>query len=74
MWWIVLIMAAVLFPGVIRMGIRLAWGTVKFFLGLGLFAFCPVLFAILVILGFYGYGLIPMILLVIVLGRLFRRA
>ena len=44
--------------GAIRTGIRLAWGFTKFFFGLGLFWFCPLLFVLAVLMGaFQGYWL-----------------
>ena len=71
---IITILFLVLFFGVIRFGLRLAWGLVKILCGIGLFAFCPALLAAMLIFGFFGHGIIPMIILALVLTRLFRRA
>ena len=47
----VLILMMMLLAGVISIGIRLAWGATKFFFGLGLFWFCPLLFVLAVLFG-----------------------
>ena len=47
----ILILMAVLLASVISIGIRFAWGAAKFFFGLGLFWFCPLLFVLAVLFG-----------------------
>ena len=43
----ILILMVMLLASVISIGIRMAWGATKFFFGLGLFWFCPLLFVFL---------------------------
>ena len=70
---IVLLIFLALSLGVVRFGLRLAWGLLKFVIGIGLFALCPALLAALLIFGFFGHGIIPTIVLILVLARVFRR-
>ena len=63
----VLILMAMLLAGVISIGIRLAWGATKFFFGLGLFWFCPLLFVLAVLLGGFSHTW----LLIVMVGLLF---
>ncbi|MBQ9062750.1 MAG: hypothetical protein IJ121_08035 [Eubacterium sp.] len=60
--------------GVVRIGLKLAWGAVKILFGLGLFAVCPMLLIALVFLGFYSYGWLILIVLSWIFGRGFVRA
>lgn len=52
----VIILGIILTLIVIRVALKLAWGLVKLLFSLGLFALCPVLFILLVILGILGNG------------------
>ena len=60
--------------GVISAGIRLAWGLTKFLFGLGLFWFCPVLFVLAVLFGWFSHVWLPILLIGLLFGRGFRRA
>ena len=63
----ILILMAMLLAGVISIGIRLAWGATKFFFGLGLFWFCPLLFVLAVLFGGFSHTW----LLIVIVGLLF---
>ena len=63
----VLILMIMLLAGVISIGIRLAWGATKFFFGLGLFWFCPLLFVLAVLFGGFSHTW----LLIVIVGLLF---
>ena len=67
-----IIMIMLLF-GVIRMGLRLAWGTAKFILGLGLFWLCPLLFVLAVFLGWFHFLWLPILFVGLLFGGGFRR-
>ena len=60
--------------GVIKTGIRLAWGTTKFLFGLGLFWLCPLLFVLAVLLGAFGHLWLPIVIVGLLLGRGYRRS
>ena len=62
----------VLFFGILRVALRLAWGTAKFLFGLGLFFFCPLLFVIAVMLGWLGHMWIPILIVALIFGNRFR--
>ena len=63
----------VLLVGVISAGLRLAWGTAKFVLGLGLFWFCPLLFVLAVLLGGFSHMWLPILIVGLLFGGGFRR-
>ena len=69
-----MILMLILIAGVIRLGLKLAWGAVKILFGLGLFAVCPMLLVALVFLGFYSCGWLILIALGWIFGRGFVRA
>lgn len=59
---------------VVRLALKLAWGIIKILFSIGLFAFCPVLFIVLGILGLLGSGWWIIVLIAIVCGVGFGRA
>ena len=63
------VLMIMLLAGVIRAGIRLAWGTTNFLFGLGLFWFCPLLFVLAVFLGAFHYMWLPIIVVGLLFGR-----
>ena len=69
----VLILMAMLLAGVISIGIRLAWGATKFFFGLGLFWFCPLLFVLAVLLGGFSHTWLLIVIAGLLFGGGFRR-
>ena len=70
----VLILMVMLLVGVINAGVRLAWGTGKFLLGLGLFWVCPLLFVAAVLLGAFSHMWLPIVIIGLLLGRGYKRA
>ena len=70
---ITIIMLLVLF-GIIRVGLRLAWGVTKFLFGLGLFWICPLLFILIVLIGGFSYMWIPIVIVGLLLGGGFFRS
>ena len=66
---LVTIFMMLLFFGVVRAGIRLAWGVMKFVFGLGLFWLCPLLFVLAVLFGGFSHMWLP----ILIIGLLFRR-
>ena len=71
---LMMILMLMIVIGVIRIGLKLAWGAVKILFGLGLFAVCPMLLIALVFLGFYSSGWLTLIVLGWIFGRGFMRA
>jgi hypothetical protein len=69
----ILILMAVLFASVISIGIRLAWGMAKFFFGLGLFWFCPLLFVLAVLFGGFSHTWLLIVIVGFLFGSGFRR-
>ena len=69
----VLILMAMLLAGVISIGIRLAWGATKFFFGLGLFWFCPLLFVLAVLFGGCSHTWLLIVIVGLLFGGGFRR-
>ena len=69
----ILILMAMLLAGVISIGIRLAWGATKFFFGLGLFWFCPLLFVLAVLLGGFSHTWLLIVIAGLLFGGGFRR-
>ena len=70
----VCVLMIMLLAGVIRAGIRLAWGTTKFLFGLGLFWFCPLLFVLAVAFGWFSGMWILILIIGLLCGGGFRRA
>ena len=71
---ILMILMLMLVAGVVRAGFRLAWGMTKFIFGLGLFAFCPILFVLAAMFGIFGHMWLPILLIGLLCGRAYRRA
>ena len=71
---LVMILMMMLLYGVIKAGIRLAWGTTKFLFGLGLFWLCPLLFGLAVLLGAFSHLWLPIVIVGLLLGRGYRRS
>lgn len=69
----ILILMAVLFASVISIGIRLAWGMAKFFFGLGLFWFCPLIFVLAVLFGGFSHTWLLIVIVGLFFGSGFRR-
>ena len=69
----ILVLMAVLFASVISIGIRLAWGMAKFFFGLGLFWFCPLIFVLAVLFGGFSHTWLLIVIVGLLFGSLFRR-
>ena len=70
---IMMMMLLMLLFAVIRIGLRLAWGTTKFVFGLGLFWFCPLLFVLAVVLGGFHNMWLPIVIIGLLMGRGFMR-
>lgn len=70
---LVMILMIMLLFGVIKAGIRLAWGTTKFIFGLGLFWFCPLLFVLAVLFGGFSHLWLPIVIVGLLMGRGYRR-
>ena len=68
-----LVLMTMLLAGVISIGIRLAWGATKFFFGLGLFWFCPLLFVLAVLLGGFSHTWLLIVIAGLLFGGGFRR-
>ena len=69
----IMILMVMLFASVISIGIRLAWGATKFFFGLGLFWFCPLLFVLAVLLGGFSHTWLLIVIAGLLFGGGFRR-
>ena len=69
---VTILMMLMLFA-VIKVGLKLAWGTTKFLFGLGLFWFCPLLFVLIVLLGGFTSMWLPIVIVGLLFGRGFRR-
>ena len=69
----IMILMAVLFASVISIGIRLAWGMAKFFFGLGLFWFCPLIFVLAVLFGGFSHTWLLIVIVGLFFGSGFRR-
>ena len=69
----IFVLMAMLLAGVISIGIRLAWGATKFFFGLGLFWFCPLLFVLAVLLGGFSHTWLLIVIVGLLFGGGFRR-
>ena len=67
------VLLLMLLIGVIGVGIRLAWGATKFVFGLGLFWFCPLLFVLVILLGGFSHMWLPILIIGLLFGRVFRR-
>ena len=60
--------------GVVRIGLSLAWGTMKFLFGLGLFWVCPLLFVLAVYFGAFSSMWLPIVIVGLLMGGGFRKA
>ena len=60
--------------GVIKTGIKLAWGMTKFLFGLGLFWVFPLLFIVVVLFGGFSHLWLPIIIVGLLFGRGFKKA
>lgn len=69
----IMILMVMLFIGVISIGIRLAWGAMKFLFGLGLFWFCPLLFVLAVLFGGFSHTWLLIVIVGLLFGSGFRR-
>ena len=69
-----MILVVMLFFGIVSLGIRLAWSLTKFAFGLGLFCFFPVLFVLAVLLGWFSHLWLPILIVGLLFGGMFRRA
>lgn len=70
---LITILMFMLLCGVIKTGVRLAWGTTKFLFGLGLFWFCPLLFVVAVLFGAFSHLWLPILIVSLLCGGGFRR-
>ena len=71
---LMMILMIMLLVGIVRVGLRLAWGTTKFLFGLGLFWVCPLLFVLAVFFGAFSHMWLPIVIIGLLLGRGYRRA
>ena len=69
-----LLVMILLFAFVVKIGLRLAWGTAKFIFGLGLFWLCPLLFILIILLGGFSHLWLPILIVGLLFGGAFRRA
>ena len=67
-----MIFAVMMFAVVVSAGLRLAWGTLKFVFGLGLFWLCPLVFLVAVLLGGFRFLWLPILLVGLLFGRGYR--
>ena len=67
------ILMLMLLWGIVKIGLKLAWGTTKFIFGLGLFWFCPLLFVLAVLLGGFSHMWLPILIVGLLFGSGFRR-
>lgn len=63
----------IILVSVVMAGISLAWSLAKFICGLGLFFVCPTVFILAAMLGVLGEMWIPILLVGLFSGGLFRR-
>ena len=70
---LVTILMLMLLFGVVKAGLKLAWGTTKFVFGLGLFRRCLLLFVLIVLLGGFTHMWLPIVIVGLLFGRGFRR-
>ena len=70
---LVTILMLMLLFGVVKAGLKLAWGTTKFIFGLGLFWLCPVLFVLVFLLGGFTHLWLPILVVGLLFGRGFGR-
>ena len=71
---LIMILMLVLLFGVVKTGLRLAWGFTKFLFGLGLFFFCPVLFILTVLFGAFSHTWFLILIVGLLFGRKFASA
>lgn len=63
-----------LFFGIVKVALKLAWGATKFIFGLGLFFVCPLAFVILAATGLLGNMWIAILIVALICGFNFRIA
>lgn len=68
-----LLVMIILFVFIVKIGLRLAWGTAKFIFGLGLFWLCPLLFVLVVLLGGFSTLWLPILIVGLLFGGAFSR-
>ena len=71
---IITVLMFLLLFGIVKTGLRLAWGTTRFIFGLGLFWLCPLLFVLAVLFGGFAHMWLPIVIVGLLSGRGFRRA
>ena len=71
---LLMILMLALLAGIVRIGIRLAWGLTKFIFGLGLFWICPVLFIVAVLFGAFSHTWFLILLVGLFCGNRFAHA
>ena len=69
-----MILVVMLFFGIMCLALKLVWYVFKFALGLGLFCFCPLLFVLVVLLGGFSHLWLPILIVGLLFGGMFRRA
>ena len=69
-----MILVVMLFFGIMSLALKLVWNLTKFALGLGLFCFCPLLFVLVVLLGGFSHLWLPILIVGLLFGGMFRRA
>ena len=69
-----IVFMAMLFFGIVGLALKLTWNLTKFLLGLGLFWFCPLLFVLAVLFGWFSHLWLPILIVGLLFGGLFRRA
>ena len=68
-----LIFMIMLLVGIVGLAIRLSWGLVKFVFGLGLFWVCPLLFVLAVMFGLFSHLWLPILIVGLLFGGMFRK-
>ena len=69
-----MILVVMLFFGIMSLALKLVWNLTKFAFGLGLFCFCPLLFVLVVLLGGFSHLWLPILIVGLLIGGMFRRA
>ena len=69
-----MILVVMLFFGIMSLALKLVWNLTKFVFGLGLFCFCPLLFVLVVLLGGFSHLWLPILIVGLLFGGMFRRA
>ena len=71
---LITILMIMLLIGIVRIGLSLAWGTMKFLFGLGLFWVCPLLFVLAVYFGAFSSMWLPIVIVGLLMGGGFKRS